>query len=348
MTALRDEAIPFTSLPAPARPQPRKQSIYGEAEEFIRAFHRARPKAGQVEARLAKVREEIMATGTYRHKPAELAYGARLALRDSGWCPANVPWRGLLVRDLRQVRDSAEVAAQCVQHLRMSTNDGHVRPMVSVFAPDTPWRPGPRIRNDQLVRYAGYAEPGRVLGDRRYVDFTTAVCRLGWRPPTGRTAFDKLPLVIQTPHEGVAVFPLPRDIVREVPLEHPELPWFVTLGLRWHAVPVISNRKLTFGGITYPAAPYNGVYICQAIGEDVFADDAAYGLARLIADRLGLDTTSERTLWRDRAVVELNRAVLHSFDAAGVTIKHAVDGFLPAMASTSPRPAFTTWDDSPL
>ena len=342
MTALRD-----VSLSSAPRPRLRKQSIYGEAEEFIRAFHHARPKAGQVEARLAKVREEIIATGTYRHLPAELAYGARLALRDSGWCPANVPWRGLLVRDLRQIRDAADVAAQCVQHLRMSTNDGDVRPMVTVFAPDTPWRPGPRIRNDQLVRYAGYAEPARVLGDRRYVDFTSGVCRLGWRAPTGRTAFDKLPLVVQTPHEGVCVFPLPRDVVREVPLEHPELPWFATLGLRWHAVPVISNRKLRIGGITYPAAPYNGVYICQAIGEDVFADDAAYGLARTVAERLGLDTTSDRTLWRDRAVVELNRAVLYSFDAAGVTIKHSVDGFLPASTGGS-RPSFTTWEDAPL
>jgi nitric-oxide synthase len=344
VTALRDEPV-LTPVPATARPRLRKQSVYGEAEEFIRAFHHARPKAGQVEARLAQVREEIIATGTYRHKPAELAYGARLALRDSGWCPADVPWRGLLVRDLRQIRDSADVAAQCVQHLKMSTNDGAVRPMVSVFAPDTPWRAGPRIRNDQLVRYAGYSEPGRVLGDRRYVDFTTAVCRLGWRAPTGRTAFDKLPLVVQTPHEGVSVFPLPRDVVREVPLEHPELPWFVTLGLRWHAVPVISNRRLRIGGITYPAAPYNGVYICQAIGEDVLADDGAYGLARVIADRLGLDTTSDRTLWRDRAIVELNRAVLHSFDAAGVTIKHSVDTFLPASRGGN-RPAFSTWEDT--
>jgi nitric-oxide synthase len=89
------------------------------------------------------------------------------------------------------------------------------------------------------------------------------------------------------------------------------------------------------------------VYICQAIGEDVLADDAAYGLARVIADRLGLDTTSARTLWRDRAVVELNRAVVHSFDAAGVTIRHSVDGFLPATGGGS-RPSFTTWEDAPL
>jgi nitric-oxide synthase, bacterial len=346
VTALRDE--PLSSAPRLAQRQHcPTQSIYGDAEEFIRAFHHARPKAGQVEARLAQVREEITKTGTYHHKPAELAYGARLALRDSGWCPANVPWRGLFVRDLRQVGNSVDVAEQCVQHLRMSTGDGAVRPMVTVFAPDTPWRPGPRIRNDQLVRYAGYAEHGRVLGDRRYVDFTRAVCQLGWRPPTGRTAFDKLPLVVQTQHEGVCVFPLPRDVVREVSLEHPELPWFATLGLRWHPVPVISNRRLRSGGVTYPAAPYNGVYICQAIGEDVFADDAAYGLARMVADRLGLDTTSDRTLWRDRAIVELNRAVLHSYDLAGVTIKHSVDGFLPA-STTAARPSFTSWEDGPL
>lgn len=300
-----------------------------------------------METRLAKVRDELTALGTYRHTPAELAYGARLALRDSGWCPADVPWRGLLVRDLRQIRNSVDVAAQCVQHLRMSTNGGAVRPMVSVFAPDTPWRPGPRIRNDQLVRYAGYTEPARVLGDRRYVDFTTAVCRLGWRPPAGRTAFDKLPLVVQTPHEGISLFPLPKAVVREVALEHPELPWLATLGLRWHAVPVISNRGLRIGGVTYPAAPYNGVYICQAIGEDVFAEDSAYGLARVVADRLGLDTTSDRTLWRDRVVVELNRAVLHSYDAADVTMKHSVTGFLPAGTGGS-RPSFTSWDEPPL
>ena len=35
---------------------------------------------------------------------------------------------------------------------------------------------------------------------------------------------------------------------------------------------------------------------------------------------LGLDTSSERTLWRDRALVEMVRAVQHSFDAAGVTM----------------------------
>jgi nitric-oxide synthase len=35
---------------------------------------------------------------------------------------------------------------------------------------------------------------------------------------------------------------------------------------------------------------------------------------------MGLDTSSDRTLWRDRALVELNVAVLYSFEKAGVKI----------------------------
>ncbi|GLZ37453.1 nitric oxide synthase oxygenase [Actinokineospora sp. NBRC 105648] len=331
MTALRDDLI----TPAPGRPV--GNSLYHAAERFLRMFHGARPKAGPIGARLAKVRAEIAATGTYRHTPGELAFGARVALRESGWCPEEVPWRGLLVRDLREVREPAAVAAECVHHLRMATSGGAVRPVVSVFAPDSPWRPGPRIRNDQLVRYAGYREGERVLGDRRYLDFTTGVCRLGWRPPVSRGPFDLLPLVVES--DGVRLFPLPRDAVLEVPLRHPELPWFAGLGLRWHAVPVISNTRLHIGGIDYPAAPYNGVYICRAIGEDVLAEDGAYAMAATVAAKLGLDTTSERTLWRDRVAVELNRAVLHSFDAAGVRVEHSAEVYVPAVESSG-HPAF--------
>jgi nitric-oxide synthase len=344
VTALRDDLERVS--PLTTRQSSPVTAIYAEAERFLRMFHQARPRAGQVETRLAKMRAEVAATGTYRHTPAELAFGARVALRDSGWCPAGVPWRGLLVRDLREVRDGDAVAAECANHLRMATAGGQIRPVVSVFAPDTPWRPGPRIRNDQLVRYAGYRDPdevgGSVLGDRRYIDFTIGVCRLGWRTPTGRSAFDQLPLVVETQDDGITLSQLPRDAVLEVPLEHPDLPWFAALGLRWHAVPVISNQCLTIGGIVYPAAPYNGVYICRAIGEDVLADESAYAMAGVVAERLGLDTASERTLWRDRAVLELNRAVLHSFDAAGVRVEHSADEYVPPRDGIG-RPAFHCW-----
>jgi nitric-oxide synthase len=35
---------------------------------------------------------------------------------------------------------------------------------------------------------------------------------------------------------------------------------------------------------------------------------------------MGLDTSRESTLWRDRAVIELTRAVHHSFERAGVKL----------------------------
>ncbi|HEX3786279.1 MAG TPA: nitric oxide synthase oxygenase [Pseudonocardiaceae bacterium] len=290
------------------------------AEDFVRMFHDAHPEAGSTSARLAEVRGEIAESGSYRHTAEELAYGARVALRDSGWCTSGVPWRQLKVRDLRGLRNAAAVAAECVSHLRQATGSGAIRPLVTVFAPDLPGSPGPCVWNDQLVRYAGYRTGNSTIGDRRFVGFTETVRRMGWPQPSPRGRFDRLPLVVQTAHEGPRFFEVPADVVGEVPLTHPELPWLAELGLRWPAVPVISNMRLTIGGVSYPAAPFNSWHVGTEIGTRSLADEGGYGVAREVADRLGLDTSTERTLWRDRAVVELNRAVLHSFDAAGVTI----------------------------
>ena len=306
VTAMRDETV--TSAPVDPR----------AAEYFIRMFHDSHP--GSVGKRLAEVRAAIAETGTYRHTAAELSYGARVALRDSGWCTSGVPWRQLKIRDLRGLRNAAAVAAECVAHLRLACADGKIKPLVSVFAPDTPSAPGPRVWNDQLVRYAGYRTDDTVIGDRRYAGLTDAVCRMGWQPPTRRGRFDRLPLVVETAHEGPNIFGVPTDAAADIALGHPDLPWLHELGLRWPAVPVLANMTLTIGGVRYPAAPVNSWHIGTDIGTRALADESAYGVARQVAERLGLDTSTERTLWRDRATVELNRAVLHSFDQAGITI----------------------------
>ncbi len=67
---------------------------------------------------------------------------------------------------------------------------------------------------------------------------------------------------------------LPPDAVLEVPLRHPDLDWFAELGLRWYAVPVISDMHLEAGGIRYPAAPFNGWYMCTEIGSRDLGDTA--------------------------------------------------------------------------
>src|SRR6266702_5833198 len=56
------------------------------------------------------------------------------------------------------------------------------------------------------------------------------------------------------------------------------------------------------------------------IGARNLGDTGRYDQHPVIAVRMSLDTSSERTLWRDLALVELNVAVLHSFERVGITI----------------------------
>jgi len=180
------------------------------------------------------------------------------------------------------------------------------------------------VWNEQLIRYAGYRAGGRVLGDPRYVGFTDTARSLGWLPPSPMGRFDVLPLVVSGGGEHASAGPhfseVPRDAVLEVSLAHAEHPWFADLGLRWHALPVISNMRLDIGGISYPAAPFNGWYMATEISARNLADSDRYDMLAEVAEAMGLDTSSDRTLWRDRAAIELTAAVQHSFDEAGVSL----------------------------
>lgn len=294
------------------------------AEEFLRHFHAENPAAGPVEPRVAAVRDEIARTGTYAHTHDELEFGARVAWRNSARCIGRLYWRSLHLRDRRHVTAPEEVAAECVGHLRDATRRGRIRSTITIFAPDGPAGPGPRVWNEQLIRYAGYRAGGRVLGDPRYVGFTDTARSLGWLPPSPMGRFDVLPLVVSGGGEHAAAGPqmheVPRDAVMEVDLHHPEHTWFADLGLRWHALPVISNMRLDIGGISYPAAPFNGWYMATEISARNLADADRYDMLAEVAEQMGLDTSSDRTLWRDRAAIELTSAVQHSFDEAGVSL----------------------------
>src|SRR5207237_10637584 len=70
----------------------------------------------------------------------------------------------------------------------------------------------------------------------------------------------------------------------------------------------------------YSAVPFNSWYMGTEIGARNFGDEGRYNMLPMIAKAMGLNVHSDRTLWRDRALVELNIAVLHSFASHGVTI----------------------------
>lgn len=301
---------------------PRQDSVdLDDAHEFLEQFHAETNPAYPLRRRLRRVRAEIDRTGTYVHTEAEVAFGARVAWRNAARCTGRLYWHGLHVRDRRAVRTPGAVADECAAHLRECTRGGRIRSTITVFAPDRPGHPGPRIVNDQLIRYAGHrTSTGAIRGDRGQVALTDYALALGWRSPEPPGRFDVLPLLITSDGVGPEVHELPRDVVMEVPLSHPEFEWFAELRLRWHAVPAISNMPLSIGGITYPTAPFNGWYVGTEIGARNLADADRYDLLPVVADRMGLCRSSERTLWRDRAVIELVRAVQHSFDVAGVTM----------------------------
>ena len=297
--------------------------LFASAEQFITLFHNEN-HAGPPDRRLWHVRREIETTGSYWHTPAELEFGARVAWRNSSRCIGRLYWHSLRVRDRRQITTAPDIAAESVTHLREATDDGRIRPMITVFAPDAPGRPGPRILNSQLIRYAGYPAPGDTAegaftGDPSNVDITRLASDLSWagRRPPGR--FDVLPLLIQD-GPRLTLHELPADAVLEVIISHPEFGWFADLGLRWHAVPVISDMYLDIGGVRYPAAPFNGWYMCTEIGSRNLGDTDRYDQLPVIARHMGLSTATERTLWKDKAMTELNLAVLHSFAAARVTL----------------------------
>jgi nitric-oxide synthase, bacterial len=294
--------------------------LFASAERFITLFH-TENGLGAPHRRLWQVRREIAATGTYRHTAAELEFGARVAWRNSSRCIGRLYWHSLRVRDRREVTAAAEVAAESIAHLREATNGGRIRPTITVFAPDAPGWPGPRIHSPQLIRYAGYqSADGAVTGDPGNVGITRLAGELGWPGgwPPGR--FDVLPLVIEEGGTRLELHPVPADAVLEIMIRHPEFGWFADLGLRWYAVPVISDMYLEIGGVCYPATPFNGWYMCTEIGSRDLGDTGRYDQLPVIAGCMGLSTASDQTLWKDKAMTELNLAVLYSFAAAGVTI----------------------------
>jgi nitric-oxide synthase, bacterial len=297
-----------------------ESSTWDEASAYLELFHREKGILHQLEDRLKVVRREIDRTGTYWQTVAELTHGARVAWRNSNRCIGRLYWESLRLRDMRHLVTEEEIFGSCVEHLHEAYNGGKIRPLITIFRPAVPGRAGIRIWNSQLVRYAGYRHAdGSVTGDPINCDLTDALRTLGWRGGAG-TPFDVLPLAIQLPDSSPRLFELPRDAVVEVPMVHPVFAWFETLGLKWHAIPALSCMSFDVGGVKYTAAPFNGWYMGTEIGARDFGDASRYNILPLIAEKMGLDTRSERSLWIDRALLEMNVAVIHSFALAKVSL----------------------------
>jgi nitric-oxide synthase len=304
--------------PVSTRYQP--QELFTKAQTFLQLFYQEQRPTDSLADRLAEIRSEIEMGGTYRQTYDELAFAAKVAWRNSARCTGRLHWGTLQVRDMRHLTTAEGIFEALVEHIRLGTNGGKIRSVISIFGQQKPGEPGIRIWNSQTIRYAGYEQAdGTVIGDPQLVEFTNELFKLGWKGGK-RTSFDLLPVVIQMPDQEPQLFELPPEIVLEVPIEHPNYPWFADLGLKWHALPMVSNMQLEVGGISYTAAPFNGWYMGTEIGARNLGDQHRYNMLPVIAEKLGLDRRSDRSLWKDRALVELNIAVLSSFAEQGIAM----------------------------
>jgi nitric-oxide synthase, bacterial len=294
-----------------------------EARAFLSNFYAESGRGPcAFKRRWAEARRSLSKTGTYRHTEEELAFGARVAWRNHGRCIGRIYWESLEVVDCRQMSDPAAMMDRMCSHMRETLGDGRIRSMISVFAPIQPNKIPAYFESAQITQYAGYAQKdGSVIGDRQNVEFTRIAMSLGFRPPEQIGQFDLLPVLIRDRDDRRILFDLPRDCIREVPIVHPQYEQIERLRLKWYAVPCLTGMIMTIGGVDYPCAPFSGFYMATEIASRDFADQKRYDLLPAVGKSLGYNANKVGdSLWKDKALTELNIAVLHSFRSAGVSI----------------------------
>uniref|UniRef100_A0A8U7P8C7 Nitric oxide synthase n=1 Tax=Corvus moneduloides TaxID=1196302 RepID=A0A8U7P8C7_CORMO len=313
------------------------EDLLPQAIDFLKQYYSSfkEPKIKEQLSRLETVTKEIEATGTYHLTKDELTFAAKQAWRNAPRCIGRIQWSNLQVFDARDCKTAKEMFEHICRHIQYATNNGNIRSAITVFPQRTDRQHDFRVWNSQLIRYAGYQMPdGSVLGDPASVEFTQLCIELGWKPKYGR--FDVLPLVLQANGQDPEIFDLPPEIVLQVPMEHPKYEWFKELNLKWYALPAVANMLLEVGGLEFTACPFNGWYMGTEIGVRDFCDAQRYNIMKEVGRRMGLETNKLSSLWKDRAVVEINVAVLHSFQKQNVTIMDhhsASESFLKYMQS---------------
>ena len=290
-------------------------NLLEKAEMYLTLCYRELNKEHLYPNRWVTVKNEIEKKGTYELLDFELNYGTKVAWRNSNKCIGRLFWKAMDVFDRRSLNSIDAIFESLFEHIELATNGGNIKSTISVFNPNKEIL----IWNPQLLSFAGYQNSdGTTIGDPKQLDFTKECIKLGWEPKMGQ--FDILPLVVQIGKETPVWREIPPEIITIIPIEHPEIESFKDLKLQWYSTPIISNMTLEVGGIEFKAAPFNGWYMGTEIGARNFSDENRYNMLPKVAKLMGLNLRDKINLWKDRAIIELNHAVLYSFKKAGVKI----------------------------
>ncbi|XP_034942004.1 nitric oxide synthase, salivary gland [Chelonus insularis] len=313
------------SLPFHGTEPRKKEDILVHAKDFLEQYFTSirRLNSEAHRSRWESVQKEVLSTGTYQLSETELVFGAKLAWRNAARCIGRIQWSKLQVFDCRYVTTTSGMFEALCNHIKYGTNKGNIRSAITIFPQRTDGKHDFRVWNAQLISYAGYKnKDGTILGDPANVEFTELCFKLGWRGPRSgiRTKFDVLPLVLSANGHDPDYFDIPPELILELPIIHPTYKWFEELQLKWYALPAVSSMVFDCGGLEFTAAPFNGWYMSTEIGARNFCDVNRYNLLETIAVHMGLDTRTSISLWKDKAMIEANVAVLYSFQMKNVTI----------------------------
>merc|ERR550517_923170 len=257
--------------------------------------------------------------GTYELTHDETEWGARMAWRNAPRCPARIIWKKLRVFDKRHIDTTDEMFEALKEHIAYSNNGGNIRPAITVFRQRTPGKIDPRVWNGLMVGYAGYEqEDGSIIGDPSAVGITKFCQMLGWQGKG--TQFDFLPMLLSGSDGKPHYYEMPEELLLEVKIRHPTIEAITNLNLKWFGLPGVSSMMFECGGIQFPGAPFAGWYQGTEVASRDFLDPQRYNLMNTMGEAMGLDMSTNVSLWKDEVALELNKAVLSSYKEAGVSI----------------------------
>ncbi|KAF9465476.1 nitric oxide synthase [Collybia nuda] len=314
-----------------------------EAEEFLRELHREKfftsedafqhrlryvlseIRRTSVEGIIRETQETGLVGGNWTQTPRELEFGLQRAWRNARKCIMRSHCDDLRLCDLRGVKSSAKMAVELVRWMSHAYNGGNIVPTVFVFPPRTPNNRGPLIWNDQILAFAGYENAdGSITGDPKNVQLTKDIIALGWFPPTlaARTRWDVLPVVVMAEGDLPVIIELPANLRRLVKIRHPKYETaFWRLDLKWVAFPALSRLGFDIGGVQYTATPFIGWFMDAEIGARDLADSFRYDVLPNVIKAMRLE---EEALAENRAQMELNFAVYHSFLRDRITMSDSL------------------------
>uniref|UniRef100_A0A8B9R5V7 Nitric oxide synthase n=1 Tax=Astyanax mexicanus TaxID=7994 RepID=A0A8B9R5V7_ASTMX len=266
-----------------------KEELLPLATDFINQYYTSIKRCGSKAHvdRLEEVKKEIETSGTYQLKDTELIYGAKHAWRNAARCVGRIQWSKLQVFDARDCTTAHGMFNYICNHIKYATNKGNLRYALEQFIALDFMDLGAFV-----LQAASYRQPpvGSVLQAASCRQRPTICIQQGWKAPKGR--FDVLPLLLQANGNDPELFEIPDDLVLEVNITHPN--FIMAEQLHQNLISPNSVQSPGFTGVKQ--------------------------WCKEVATMMGLDTRKTSSLWKDQALVEINIAVLYSYQVSKVTI----------------------------